>query len=182
MFVPYLMVFVMAGIPMVELIAVVPLAILGGLSPVPVAILGFLGNACTVLLLIVFVDRIKGWLRSRKLKRLAAKEQIGKEISAEETVPGDVVVEQDSRKEKRARVLFDKYGLPGLTILGPMLVGSHLTAFTGMSLASKKSLVSGWMLVSLGLWTVVSAVAAGCGVTFLFPHVEENGFLIRMFQ
>ena len=41
------MVFILVAIPLVELIATVPLAIIGGLSPVPVAILGFPGNLAT---------------------------------------------------------------------------------------------------------------------------------------
>lgn len=178
MFVSYLLVFLLAGIPLVELIAVVPLAIIGGLSPVPVAILGFLGNALTVILLIVFVDRVRGWMRARKQKRIGVREQVGEEFQNNE----EVIIEQDSKKEKRARVLFDKYGLPGLTIFGPILVGSHITAFMGMSFGSKRRLVSGWMLASLGLWTIASAVAASYGVTFFVPNVEENGFLIRLFQ
>lgn len=178
MFVSYLLVFILAAIPLVELIAVVPLAIIGGLSPVPVAILGFLGNTLTVMLLIIFVDRVKGWVRARKQKRIGVSEQVGEEFQNNE----EVIMEQDSKKEKRARVLFEKYGLPGLTILGPFLVGSHITAFMGMSFGSKRRLVSGWMLASLGLWTIISAIAASYGVTFFVPNVEENGFLIRLFQ
>lgn len=178
MLVTYVLVFILAGIPLVELVVVVPLAIIGGLSPVPVAILGFLGNAMTVILLIVFIERVKGWMRSRKNKRIGEREHAGEELQNSE----EVDAEQDSQKEKRARVLFDKYGLPGLTIFGPILVGSHITAFMGMSFSSKRHLVSGWMLASLGLWTIVSAVTASYGVTFFVQNVEENGFLIRLFQ
>ncbi|WP_347488694.1 small multi-drug export protein [Desulfoscipio sp. XC116] len=178
MFISYLLVFVLASIPLLELVTVVPLAILGGLSPAPVGILGFLGNALTVLLLIVFVDKVKGWIRARKKKRIGVKEQVGEEFQNS----AEVIVEQDSKKEKRARVLFNKYGLPGLAILGPIIVGSHITAFMGMSFGSKRRLVFGWMLFSLGLWTIISVAAASYGSAFLVPNVEENGFLIRLFQ
>lgn len=178
MFVTYLLVFILAGIPLLELVAVVPLAIIGGLPPVPVGILGFLGNALTVMLLIIFVDKVRGWMRARKKGRTGEKEQVGEEFRSSE----EVIAEQDSKKEKRARVLFDKYGLPGLAILGPIIVGSHITAFMGMSFSSKRHLVSGWMLLSLGLWTIASAVAASYGVAFFVPNLEENGFLIRLFQ
>ncbi len=178
MFVPYLLVFVLAAIPLIELIAVVPLAIIGGLSPVPVAIIGFLGNALTVMLVIFFVDRVREWVGARKRRRIGEREQVGEELQNNE----EVIREQDSKKEKRARILFEKYGLPGLTVFGPLLIGSHITAFMGMSFGFKSRLVSGWMLASLGLWTIVSAVATNYGVTFFAPHVEENGFLIRLFQ
>jgi Ca2+/H+ antiporter, TMEM165/GDT1 family len=177
-FVSYLLVFLLAAVPLFELIAVVPLAIIGGLSPVPVAILGFLGNLLTVLLLIIFVDKVKGWMSERKQKRVGMQATVGGEAHVSE----EVTTEQDTKKQKRAKVLFDKYGLPGLTIFGPLLVGSHISAFMGMSFGSKRSLVTGWMVVSLIIWTIVSAVAANSGVSFFVPDVEENGFLIRLFQ
>ncbi|WP_077211792.1 small multi-drug export protein [Bacillus dakarensis] len=178
MFVSYLLVFVLAAIPLFELIAVVPLAIIGGLSPVPVSILGFLGNLLTVLLLIVFIDRIKLWRKAKKQKKAAVIVRDGdNHLESEE-----VVVEPETKKEKRARELFEKYGLPGLTIIGPFFVGSHISAFMAMSFSAKRTLVTVWMIVSLVLWTIVSAVAASYGVSFFYPNVEENGFLIRIFN
>lgn len=177
MFLSYLLVFVLAAIPLFELVAVIPLAVIGGLSPVPTAILAFLGNALTVILLIVFVDYVKKWLRKRKQKRMQG--GIQTEAITEEA---DAEVMEESKKEKRARVLFDKYGLPGLTIIGPFFVGSHISAFMGMSFGSKKKLVTSWMMISLALWTVIMAVASSYGVTSFMPHVEEEGFLIRLFN
>ncbi|WP_240377921.1 small multi-drug export protein [Bacillus piscicola] len=176
MFLSYLFVFVLAAIPLFELVAVIPLAIIGGLSPLPTAILAFLGNALTVILLIVFVDHVKKWKRKRQRKRI-------EEIDLEEGIEEDWEAEkEESKKGKRARALFDKYGLPGLTIIGPFFVGSHISAFMGMSFGSKRKMVTSWMMVSLLLWTVVTAVASRYGVTYFMPNVEEDGFLIRLFS
>ncbi|WP_051488864.1 small multi-drug export protein [Cytobacillus firmus] len=73
MLLSYLFVFLLAAIPLFELVAVIPLAIIGGLSPVLTAILAFLGNALTVVLLIVFVDQVKKWMRKRKQKKTYAR-------------------------------------------------------------------------------------------------------------
>jgi len=178
MFVSYLLVFLLAAIPLFELITVVPLAIIGGLSPIPVALLAFLGNALTVILLIVFVDKVKAVMRSRKAKKMAVAQPDGAEVV--EVAAADE--EQDSKKAKRAKVIFDKYGLPGLTIFGPLLVGSHISAFMGMSFGSSRKLVTGWMMVSLVIWTVATTVAMNYGVHFFIPNVDENGFLVRIFQ
>lgn len=62
----YVLVFVLAALPFFEVVGVVPLAILGGLHPVTTAVIGFIGNFLTVLLLIVFVDRFKAWRLRRK--------------------------------------------------------------------------------------------------------------------
>jgi Ca2+/H+ antiporter, TMEM165/GDT1 family len=175
MFLSYLLVFVLAAIPLFELVAVIPLAIIGGLSPVLTGVLAFLGNALTVILLIVFVDKLKIWMRKRKRRKDVTQER-------GETTEDHVEEIQESKKEKRARVLFDKYGLPGLTIIGPFFVGSHISAFMGMSFGSKRKMVTSWMMTSLVLWTVIMAVASSYGVTFFVPDVEDDGVLVRLFN
>ncbi len=176
MFLSYFLVFLLAAIPLFELVAVIPLAIIGGLSPVLTGILAFLGNALTVVLLIVFVDKFKVWRKKRKQKRL---KDVVQEVG--ETTEAHVDEMQESKKEKRARVLFDKYGLPGLTIIGPFFVGSHISAFMGMSFGSKRKLVTSWMMTSLVLWTVIMAVASSYGVDFFVSDVENDGVLVRLF-
>ncbi|WP_449537197.1 small multi-drug export protein [Ferdinandcohnia sp. Marseille-Q9671] len=178
MLVSYLLVFLFAAIPLFELIAVIPIAIVGGLSPIPVAILGFLGNLVTVLLLILFVDKVKGWMKARKQKNVQVREAEGMETQGSE----GITPVEESKKEKRARSIFDKYGLPGLTILGPLLVGSHISAFMSMGFGSSRKLVTGWMVASLLLWTIVFTGLASSGIGFFAPDIQENGFLVRMFK
>ncbi len=177
MFLSYLLVFILAAIPLFELVAVIPLAVIGGLSPVLTAILAFLGNALTVVLLIVFVDHIKKWMSKRKQKR--NQDEIQEEPIAAEAETESM---EESKKGKRAKKLFDKYGLPGLTIIGPFFVGSHISAFMGMSFGSKRKMVTRWMMTSLVLWTIIMGVASNYGVTFFMPHVEEDGYLLRLFS
>ncbi|MGP4078188.1 hypothetical protein [Halobacillus sp. K22] len=43
-------------------------------------------------------------------------------------------------------------------------------------------MVTRWMMTSLVLWTVIMGVASNYGVTFFMPQVEEDGFLIRIFN
>ncbi|WP_270180757.1 small multi-drug export protein [Alkalihalobacillus sp. CinArs1] len=175
MFLSYLLVFILAAVPLFELVAVIPLAIIGGLSPIPTAILALLGNALTVVLLIVFVDKVKSWMGKRKQKRM-------REGTQDESIEANGEGMEESKKGKRAKMLFDKYGLPGLTLIGPFFVGSHISAFMGMSFGSNRRKVTSWMMISLVFWTAVMAVGTSYGVTFFMPDVEENGVLIRMFQ
>ncbi|MED0757693.1 small multi-drug export protein [Aneurinibacillus thermoaerophilus] len=62
----YLLVFVLAATPMFEVFTVVPLGILAGLPSFPVSIVAFLGNALTVFLLIVFIERLKLWWKKKE--------------------------------------------------------------------------------------------------------------------
>ncbi|MCF6138461.1 small multi-drug export protein [Pseudalkalibacillus berkeleyi] len=179
MFLSYLFVFILAAIPLFELVIVIPLAVIGGMSPLMTAILAFLGNALTVVLLIIFVDHVKEWMRKRKHKQNRMQH-----VKQEEYITTEANAEgmEESKKGKRARALFDKYGLPGLTIIGPFFVGSHISAFMGMSFGSNRKVVTSWMMTSLILWTMIMAVASSYGVTFFIPDVEEDGFVMRLFN
>lgn len=61
----YCLVFLLAAIPFFELITVIPIAIIAGLSTFLVTLLALLGNLATVLLLMLFMERI----RKRRSKR-----------------------------------------------------------------------------------------------------------------
>jgi hypothetical protein len=139
----YLAVFVLSALPWVESAAIVALAIAFGLSPVPATILAFLGNWLTVLLIVILFDRWQQW-RNRK--------RAEKDGHTEE-----------SKKGKRAHNLFVKYGLPGLAIIGPLLIGTEIAAAFAMIFKAPRKNVLFWMTVSLAFWTVLFAVAAFYG-------------------
>ncbi|WP_156183103.1 hypothetical protein [Mesobacillus campisalis] len=64
------------------------------------------------------VDYVKNWLRKRKQKKMQDGSQDEEGMSG-----GNAEGKAETKKEKRARGLFDKYGLPGLTIIGSFLSG-----------------------------------------------------------
>ncbi|RYD02116.1 hypothetical protein N752_27075 [Desulforamulus aquiferis] len=69
--------------------------------------------------------------------------------------------------------------MPGLAILGPLLVGSHLTAFMGVSLGENKQRTLYWMVISITLWSIVFSILAYLGVDFL--GYKDHNFLYRFF-
>ncbi|WP_332693041.1 small multi-drug export protein [Halalkalibacter lacteus] len=158
----YVLVFLLASVPFFEAVAIVPIAILAGLSAIPVTILGFVGNFLTVILVIIFVEKIKQWRRNRK-----GKQEEG-------------ATESESKRTQRAQKIWNKYGMPGLTIIGPLIVGSHLTALMALSLGGTKRAVAYWLTGSLAFWCVLFAVLTHFGIDFL--NVGEGGFLIGIFN
>ena len=161
----YALVFLLAAVPFFEVIGVIPIGILAGLPTVPVTILALLGNLLTVLLVIVLMDKIKQWRRNRRGK-------VGKD-GEEET---------ESKRSQRAKKLWQKYGLPGLAILGPLIVGSHLTAFMSLSLGGTKKSTTFWITASLVIWSIAVAVLSHLGVGVMFERTGQEGFLMRYFQ
>ncbi|MBE1554457.1 small multi-drug export protein [Sporosarcina limicola] len=137
----YFLVFLGAAIPWLEIALVIPLGIIRGLSSVWVMILAFVGNMLTVLILIVAFQKVKLWMDSRK-------EKSGKE---------------DSKRTERGKRIWNKYGMPGLALLGPILIGTHIAAFIGLLFGATKMNTTLWMAISIALWTLVFGVATAMG-------------------
>ncbi len=144
MFMAYLILFILAAVPMTEAYIVIPVGIFGGLNPLAALTVGVTGNVLTVLLLIVFMDRFRNWMENRRKKRDG---------------PG--------KRNERAGRLFRKYGVPGLALLGPLIVGSHLTAFLAVSLGGTRRAAFLWVTASIIIWSVLTAVLVYFGVDFM---------------
>ncbi len=159
MFVAYTMIFLLAAIPFLEIALIIPLAIIGGVPAVPTMIIAFLGNLLTIVLLIIFLDKIREWRRKRK--------------QGEQT---------DSKRHKHAKSLWDKYGLPGLAFIGPFFVGTHLSALLAIGFGAEKTKTLYLMTASLLSWTIVLGVASLYGFDFFIADEENLGFITRMLQ
>lgn len=155
----YVLVFILAALPFFEVVGVVPLGILSGLHPVTTAVIGFVGNFLTVLLLIVFVDRFKAWWLKRKEEKHD---------------------EKGEKKQLKARKVWERYGLPGLALIGPFIIGSHLAAFMCMSFGTKRKQVTVWMTVSLIMWTALAVSLTGAGFHYFAP--DSNGLFGDIFS
>ncbi|PIC56330.1 DNA-binding protein [Sporosarcina sp. P12(2017)] len=140
----YLLVFLGAAIPWIEIMIVVPLGIIRGLSPMWVIILSFAGNMTTILLLIVGFQRIKEWMARRKQKK-------GK---------------GESKRQQRAEQIMNIYGLPVLALAGPILIGTHIAAFIGLVLGAKKMNTAIWSAISIALWCLVFGILTAMGFDF----------------
>lgn len=158
MFLSYLIIFLLAAIPLLEIAAIIPVGILGGLPAFPVMVLAFTGNLLTVILLIVFLDKIKDWRRKRK--------------GNDEEAP--------SKKHKRARGLWNSYGLFGLTFIGPFFVGSHLSALLAITFGSTKKRTLIFMTASLFTWTILIGIGSHYGFDFFIADEENLGFITRI--
>jgi hypothetical protein len=151
----YAIVFLLAATPFFEVVAVIPIGALAGLNTWAVVAVGLLGNILTVLLVIALMDRIKAWLKKR---------QNGKE----------------DKRGARAERIWKKYGLPGLALLGPILVGSHLAAFLSMTFGGKKQSVAAWMIGSLVGWSLLAGILTSLGVNWFQGSSGQEGFLTEI--
>lgn len=137
----YAVIFLLAAVPWIEAVVAIPLGIIRGLSPVVVVAVAFLGNWSTVILVIYLFEKIKEFWNRKK---------------GTQTPPG--------KRQERAKKIWNKYGLPGLSLLGPILIGIHIAAFIGLTLGATRNWTLLWMTISLALWSVVFGIASHYGL------------------
>lgn len=145
----YFLVFLGAAIPWFEIALVIPLGVIWGLSPFWVMLLAFIGNMVTVLALIIGFDKFKDWHNKRQ-------EAKGK---------------MQNKRSERAKRIWNKYGLPGLAMLGLILIGTHIAAFIGMTLGATKKNTTIWLTISIALWTLAFGILTALGFDFFTREI-----------
>ncbi|WP_309119441.1 small multi-drug export protein [Paenibacillus sp.] len=142
----YIVLFLLAAAPWMDVSLVVPLGVLWGLSPIWVSVVAFVGNFLLILILGLFFKQISEWRQARRAKR---------------------GITGPTKKETRSRAIWEKYGIPGLALIAPIFVGTDIAAVLALTFGASKIRVVGWMTVSLALWTIVFAVGSVYGFSFL---------------
>jgi uncharacterized membrane protein len=140
----YILVFLAAAVPGLEIIIAIPVGIIKGMSPILVMLFAFLGNMVTVLAVIIGFQKIKDWMEARKNKD-------GK---------------GDSKRTERGKRIWNKYGMPGLALLGPIFIGTHIAAFIGLLFGASKINTILWMTISIAVWSLVFGIATSMGFDF----------------
>lgn len=138
----YLLVFLAAAVPVVEVLVVIPAAMLAGMAPGPTTVLAFAGNFSTVVLVGVAGDRIIGWWRGRR--------------SQTDRQPG--------RRAQRARELAQRWGVPGLALLAPLTTGTHIATVAALATGAATRRVLTWMAAGLAVWSIAVAALTLAGV------------------
>lgn len=124
-----------AMIPFVENYTAV---VIGSIAGVPIwatVIMAIIGNVA----IIALITLIAGSTRDTVLAR--------RQGSAGE--PPEL-----SNKQQRVRRLFDRYGIPGVTVLGMLLVPTHLIAATLVSFGCSRTRVVVWLAIAITLYAV----------------------------
>lgn len=130
-------VFIAGAIPWMEAIAVVPSGIILGLNPTATVTAAILGNAITIFLFAYLGSTIREKIIARR---------IAKGKSAE------------SPKFDKALKAFDKYGIYGMALLGPIIIGTQFAAAASVAAGVKPLRVSILITTSMILWATLIAV------------------------
>ncbi|MDR2999418.1 MAG: hypothetical protein LBU78_14990 [Microbacterium sp.] len=137
-----------AAIPFVESHFGTLIGVVAGL-PVPVAMLAAIAGNAISMLAFVFAASAA---RRKVLARRGASSEDAEEPSA--------------RRQKVKRML-ERFGVPGVSLLGPMVVPNQFTSSILVSLGANRTRVIIWTLVSIVMWSAIFALIAQAGVMLL---------------
>lgn len=131
-------VFIAGAIPWLEAIAVVPVGIFLGLNPLATVVAAVTGNAFTIALFAYSASNIRERIIARRVSK-------GKSA--------------DSPKLEKALKAFDKYGIYGLAVLGPILLGTQFAAVAAVVAGIKPARASTLIIASTLVWAGLIAIA-----------------------
>ena len=154
----YLVVLVAAGTPWLEVLLVVPAGIVAGLSPVPVVLVATVGNVLTILPVVLAGEAF----RARSLRR-RRRDDATSDPHPESPVRRDAYGRSGGARG-RGRRLFDRYGLPGLALLGPLVTGIHLAAAVAVGAGAPRRATLLWLSAGVAVWSAVTGVVTVLGV------------------
>jgi hypothetical protein len=147
-------VFLGGALPWLEAVVVVPAGILAGLDPVLVVLSGLSGNMLTVALAAVYGERLRLWWMARRGGAAPAPD-------------GRPHATPDGRSRgRRAQVVMQRWGMPGLALLGPIGLGTQLSAVLAVSMGVSARRTLAWIGAGTTAWCVVAAALAGAGMSF----------------
>lgn len=153
-FLQWLGVMIAAAVPFVDSYFGAVIGVLIGL-PTPIAIgAAVIGNVISML---VFVFTAHG-VRAKVVAGRASASSAG--VAAD----GLPASSPSSPRREKVRRAFDKYGVAGVSLIGPIILPSQFTSAAMVSFGANRNAVIAWQIVSIVLWGTVFGVLASLGV------------------
>ncbi|MDO4712629.1 MAG: small multi-drug export protein [Candidatus Saccharibacteria bacterium] len=129
---------VWSAIPFIESDVGVAIGIGVGVSPIPATIAAIVGNWLAVMAVIILTDKARTKLR------------------------GEKEAQSESKRSRRVMRAMQKFGVPGASLLGPLLVGTHLNAFCMAAAGVNKRYLMVWQTIAIVVWAIIfAAVMSG---------------------
>ena len=133
----YIGIFLAGAIPWFEAIGVVPGGIVIGLDPILTVLFAAAGNLITIAAFAYGGAKIRSWV----VRRREAKGRQPK-----------------SDRWTKAQRAFEKYGVYGMAILGPLIIGTQFAAAASVAAGVRPAKVTLLVSAAMVLWAIVIAL------------------------
>lgn len=138
-------VLLIAAVPFVESYFGSAIGVLSGMPPVVAIGAAIIGNIVSMLVFVLTAHGVR------------AKATQGRETKAL------------SPRRAKLKERFDRYGVPGVSLLGQIFLPSQITSAAMVSFGAPKNQVILWQVISIILWGVLFGVLATLGVQVIAP-------------
>lgn len=140
-FLQWVGVMLVAAIPFVDSYFGSVIGVLAGLNPVVAIAAAIVGNVIAMLIFVFAAHRVRSGV-----------------------VSGKAPAEESARRQK-VRSWFDKYGVAGVSLVGPVILPSQFTSAAMVSFGASKNAVILWQVIAITIWGVVFGTLATVGIT-----------------
>lgn len=147
------------AVPFIEGEGAAAIGIIGGIHPVIAAIAGIVGNFVCVAVLVLASSGARQAIVTRSRARRAALAG-GGTVQVADDAGG---TQPSARREKFNRAL-ERYGVPGVSLLGPLLLPTQFTATMLAATGVSKARILFWQGLAIVGWTTVLTVIVGSAV------------------
>jgi hypothetical protein len=128
------------AVPFVEGEGAAAIGVVGGIHPVPTAVAAIAGNFLAVLLVVLVGTRTRQAVVARSNR----------------------VPSPPSASRQKFDRAFARYGVAGVSLLGPLLIPTHFTAAALAASGISRARILTWQAVAITLWTIaISLVVTG---------------------
>jgi hypothetical protein len=172
------LILMLAGaIPSIEGDVAAVIGIVSGVNPIAAGIAGAVGNFLSVLVVVLITSGARTSIVNRRAKVGATVGGVGTAELAGDAASGDEwgashsdKPESKGRKKGREKFkrYFDRFGVPGASLLGPLALPSQVTSAILVGTGSPRAWVLLWHAVSIVLWTAVASISAWAALTLVF--------------
>ncbi|MDP3968739.1 MAG: hypothetical protein Q8Q02_10685 [Nocardioides sp.] len=144
-------VFAGGALPWLEAVVVIPGGIIAGLPVVPVLIAGVVGNLLTVGLAAFAGDWGRERIAARRRRRAARRD-----AQAEPHVAHRRAARRRRRRDRIEHIM-DRGGLPLLALLGPLGLGTQVSALVAVATGVGPARTFAWIGGATVFWSLVAA-------------------------
>jgi len=159
------------AIPFVEGEGAAVIGVIGGIHPVVAAIAAIAGNFACVAVLVLAGAGARQAVITRHRQRSAARTPVtvggGSYADAAPLEPVATAEPVSARREKFLRAL-DRYGVPGVSLLGPLLLPTQFTATMLAASGVARARILFWQALAIIGWTTLFTLV----VTGVFSAVS----------
>ncbi|QNO37335.1 small multidrug efflux protein [Protaetiibacter sp. SSC-01] len=145
------------AVPFIEGEGAAAIGIVGGIHPAIAMTAAAVGNFASVAVIVLLTSRARVAVVTRYRGRARARVAAGHPSQG-----GSVQLDEPRtpRQEKFARA-FQRYGLPGVSLLGPLLLPTQFTATMLAGAGVNRTHILVWQAIAIVLWTTVIGAFVG---------------------